>query len=49
VTDHRGFKFYDLRGCIEGSSLEELIEGVFKVVQEQELEEAIALDEAINE
>jgi hypothetical protein len=44
VTDHRGFKSNDLRGCLDASSLEELMEGVAKVLQQMELEEAIALD-----
>jgi hypothetical protein len=44
VTDHRGFKSNDLRGCLDAGSLEELMEGVGKVLQQMELEEAIALD-----
>ena len=44
VTDHRGFKYNDLRSCIEGNALGEVMEGVAKVLQQQELEEAIAMD-----
>lgn len=44
VTDHRGFKFNDLRGCMEGSALQELMDGVAKVLQQLDLEEAIAMD-----
>lgn len=44
MTDHRGFKFNDLKGCMEGDSLEELISGVEKVLQQMELEEAIAIE-----
>jgi len=44
VTDHRGFKYSDLRSCMEGNALEEVMEGVAKVLQQQELEEAIAMD-----
>lgn len=44
VTDHRGFKYNDLRGCMEGGALQELIDGVAKVVQQIELEEAIEMD-----
>jgi hypothetical protein len=44
VTDHRGFKYNDLRGCMEGGALQELLDGVAKVVQQMELEEAIAMD-----
>jgi protein subunit release factor A len=47
VTDHRGFKINDLRGCMNGNGLDELMEGVAKVLQQQELEEAIALDAEI--
>jgi len=44
VTDHRGFKYNDLRSCMEGNALGEVMEGVAKVMQQQELEEAIAMD-----
>jgi len=44
VTDHRGFKFNDLRGCMEGSALQELMDGVAKALQRLELQEAIAMD-----
>jgi hypothetical protein len=45
VTDHRGFKFNDLRGCMEGNALQELLDGVAKVIQQMELYEAITMDE----
>ena len=44
VTDHRGFKYNDLRGCMEGDSLGEFMEGVSKVMQQIELEEALEDD-----
>jgi len=44
VTDHRGFKYNDLRSCMEGNALGEVMDGVAKVLQQQELEEAIAMD-----
>jgi protein subunit release factor A len=46
VTDHRGFKFNDLRGCMEGNALGEVMEEVAKLLQQQELEEAIEMDAA---
>jgi protein subunit release factor A len=44
VTDHRGYKSHDLKGCMDATSLEELMDGVAKVMQQMELEEAIAMD-----
>jgi protein subunit release factor A len=44
VTDHRGFKVNDLRGCMEGGSLQELMDGVAKALQQMELEDAISQD-----
>ena len=45
MTDHRGFKYNDLHGCMEGNTLQELLDGVAKVVQQLELEEFIAMNE----
>jgi hypothetical protein len=36
----------DLKGCMDGSSLQELIDGVAKLLQQEDLEEAMAMDAA---